>query len=87
MFGRDVLPHNVDVKAVYALAAGGEAGVDKMLAMLETELTTSMALVGAASVAELGRHHVQLPGEAPPRLPVHASASGGYVGGGLAAKL
>lgn len=72
---------------VYALAAGGEAGVDKMLAMLETELTTSMALVGAASVAELGRHHVQLPGEAPPRLPVHASASGGYVGGGLAAKL
>eukprot|EP00793_Prasinoderma_coloniale_P000395 PRCOL_00005379-RA len=55
---------------VYALGASddGEAGVDRMLAMLENELKSAMALAGARTVADLARHHVQLPGERPPRL-------------------
>ena len=42
----------------FALAAGGEAGVTRMLQILEEELVTALALVGAGSLADLTRKHV-----------------------------
>ena len=59
---------------VYALGASddGEAGVDRMLAMLENELKSAMALAGARTVADLARPPVQLPGARPPRLAASA---------------
>ncbi len=38
---------------LYGLGAGGEAGVDHVLAMLEADVRRTMALCGATSVAEL----------------------------------
>ena len=38
---------------VYALAAGGQAGVANLLALFERELRTAMALTGVASIAKL----------------------------------
>lgn len=55
---------------VWALGAGGEAGVTRLLAMLETELRTSMALLGCADVRQLSRDLVQMPWERPHRLPL-----------------
>lgn len=40
---------------IYALAAGGEQGVRKLIALLEKDLRTTMVLTGARSVAELDR--------------------------------
>ena len=40
---------------LYALGAAGEAGVDHVLAMLHSDVRRTMALVGAASVADLTR--------------------------------
>ena len=42
----------------FALAANGEAGVARMLQILEEELMTALALVGASSLADLTRRHV-----------------------------
>ena len=42
----------------FALAANGEAGVTRMLQILEEELVTALALVGASSLADLTRNHV-----------------------------
>lgn len=42
----------------FALAANGEAGVTRMLEILEEELVTALALVGARSLADLTRKHV-----------------------------
>jgi isopentenyl diphosphate isomerase/L-lactate dehydrogenase-like FMN-dependent dehydrogenase len=39
---------------LYALAAGGQAGVEKALSMLRHELALAMALCGAVTVGELG---------------------------------
>jgi L-lactate dehydrogenase (cytochrome) len=39
----------------YALAAGGEAGVRQMLAIIEAEMRIAMALTGTRSVGEIGR--------------------------------
>ncbi len=41
---------------LYALAAGGEAGVDRALKLLRTEVERGMALTGCASVAQIDRN-------------------------------
>ncbi len=47
----------------YALAAGGSAGVVRMLEILEEEIHQSLGLLGATNFAAVGRHHVR---SAPP---------------------
>ena len=51
----------------YALAAAGEAGVFRMLELLETEIATSLGLLGAARLATLDRSclHAAAPVAAP----------------------
>ncbi|WP_322401089.1 FMN-dependent L-lactate dehydrogenase LldD [Massilia luteola] len=41
---------------VYALAAQGQAGVERLFAILEKDLRTNMVLTGATSVREIGPH-------------------------------
>jgi len=41
---------------VYALAAEGQAGVERLLAILEKDIRTNMVLTGAKSVREIGPH-------------------------------
>ena len=43
---------------LYALAAGGEAGVDRALKLLRAEVERGMALLGCASVAQIDRKAV-----------------------------
>lgn len=43
----------------YGLAAGGEKGVDRALAIFQADLTRSMMLLGCASVAQLGATHLE----------------------------
>jgi (S)-mandelate dehydrogenase len=43
---------------LYGLAAGGEAGAARAIAILEEEIRRTMALIGCRSIAELGSHHV-----------------------------
>ena len=45
---------------LYALAAGGQAGVEHSLTLLRAELERTMALVGCNSVRKLGRSYVNL---------------------------
>jgi isopentenyl diphosphate isomerase/L-lactate dehydrogenase-like FMN-dependent dehydrogenase len=45
--------------ALWGLAAGGEAGAQRVLEMLREELELTLALCGCASPAELGRAHVR----------------------------
>ncbi|MDJ0277817.1 FMN-dependent L-lactate dehydrogenase LldD [Sphingomonas sp. 2R-10] len=40
---------------IYALAAGGEAGVTKLLSLIEAEMRVAMALTGVRSIAEIDR--------------------------------
>ena len=40
----------------WALAAGGQAGVEKVLDLLRLEIDITMAGIGARSVADLGPH-------------------------------
>ncbi len=47
---------------LYALATAGEAGVDRMLGLMTSEIQRSMALSGCASVADCGRHLIMEPG-------------------------
>lgn len=49
----------------YALAAGGEAQVAKMLATLQSELAVAMILTGCANVRDAGRGLLDLDGEVP----------------------
>ncbi len=44
---------------LYGLAAGGQAGVERALEILKSEIERSLALMGCASIAELGPEHVQ----------------------------
>ncbi len=44
---------------MWGLAAGGETGVSRVLAMLRNELELAMALCGCRSVAEISRELVQ----------------------------
>lgn len=46
---------------LYALAAGGEAGVTRAIRMLADETTNAMALLGATTVDELEPAHVRRP--------------------------
>jgi isopentenyl diphosphate isomerase/L-lactate dehydrogenase-like FMN-dependent dehydrogenase len=43
----------------YGLAAGGEKGVDRALAIFHADLVRTMKLLGCASIAELGPHCLQ----------------------------
>jgi L-lactate dehydrogenase (cytochrome) len=45
---------------LYGLMAGGEQGVEKAVTILGSEIRSTMALLGVASVSELGPHHVRL---------------------------
>jgi len=45
----------------YGLAAGGEAGVDRAIEILRTDLDRTLRLLGCASVAELDRSYVNVP--------------------------
>jgi L-lactate dehydrogenase (cytochrome) len=44
---------------VYGLGAGGEAGVDRVLALLEAELRTAMALAGCSSTGALDTSRIR----------------------------
>jgi isopentenyl diphosphate isomerase/L-lactate dehydrogenase-like FMN-dependent dehydrogenase len=46
----------------YALAAGGEAGVTRLLEILEVEIRTAMAMIGITRLAELSSSHVEFCG-------------------------
>ena len=45
---------------LYGLAAGGEAGIGRALAIFREEISRAMALVGVSSPAELDRSHVMV---------------------------
>ena len=45
---------------LYGLMAGGERGVDRAITILAAELTRTLKLLGARSIAELSRSHVSL---------------------------
>ncbi|HTC85359.1 MAG TPA: alpha-hydroxy acid oxidase [Candidatus Acidoferrum sp.] len=44
---------------LWALAAGGDAGVTRALAILREELEVAMALTGTPTIAQIGRAHVR----------------------------
>jgi L-lactate dehydrogenase (cytochrome) len=44
---------------LYALAAAGQAGVEKALANMRAEIERDMKLMGARSIADLGRHNLR----------------------------
>jgi L-lactate dehydrogenase (cytochrome) len=46
---------------LYGLGAGGERGVDRVLAWLADDMRRTMALIGVASLDELGREHLDVP--------------------------
>jgi isopentenyl diphosphate isomerase/L-lactate dehydrogenase-like FMN-dependent dehydrogenase len=46
----------------YALAAAGEAGVFRLLELLENEIRIAMAMIGARRLAELCADHLELCG-------------------------
>ncbi|HNP35461.1 MAG TPA: alpha-hydroxy-acid oxidizing protein [Woeseiaceae bacterium] len=48
---------------LYGLAAGGQAGVEQALTILQSEFERTLALVGRNSVTNLGRDCVQLRGK------------------------
>ncbi|KAF2156425.1 hypothetical protein K461DRAFT_252433 [Myriangium duriaei CBS 260.36] len=43
---------------LFGLAAGGQAGVERMLEIMDGEVQTAMRLLGAEKVEQLGPHHV-----------------------------
>jgi L-lactate dehydrogenase (cytochrome) len=45
---------------LYGLAAGGERGVDHVLALLQEDFERVMALLGVSQVGDLSRSHVAL---------------------------
>jgi L-lactate dehydrogenase (cytochrome) len=52
----------------YGLAAGGEAGVARALAILRADLERSLKLLGCGAIARLDRSFVDVPGLSPPGL-------------------
>ncbi|MNT12297.1 L-lactate dehydrogenase [cytochrome] [compost metagenome] len=46
---------------IYALASGGEAGVTRLLSMIEAEMRVAMALTGVKSVDEITREVLARP--------------------------
>ncbi len=47
----------------YALAAGGEAGVSRLLSLFEAEMRTNMILMGVKKLADLGPHCLVQPSQ------------------------
>jgi L-lactate dehydrogenase (cytochrome) len=47
---------------LYGLCAAGEAGASKAIEIIANELDVTMALAGVRTIAEIGRHCVELPG-------------------------
>lgn len=45
---------------LFGLAAGGEQGVSRALAILRDEIDRAMALIGCRNLSELGRHHLAM---------------------------
>jgi L-lactate dehydrogenase (cytochrome) len=45
---------------LYALAAAGQAGVERALGLLEAEIVRDMKLMGKTSVAQLTRDNLRL---------------------------
>jgi len=45
----------------YGLAAAGQPGIDRVLAILREDLDRTLRLLGCASVAEIDRSHVRIP--------------------------
>lgn len=43
----------------WALAAGGAVGVEAYLGLLEDDLRVALTVLGASTIADLGRHHVR----------------------------
>ena len=48
---------------LYGLASGGQAGVERALGLLKSEVERSMALLGCRSIAEIGAGHVRRVGQ------------------------
>jgi isopentenyl diphosphate isomerase/L-lactate dehydrogenase-like FMN-dependent dehydrogenase len=46
---------------IYGLAAGGEPGVARALAIFRQEIDRAMALLGCPTIADIGREHVTAP--------------------------
>jgi L-lactate dehydrogenase (cytochrome) len=44
---------------LYALAAAGEAGVERAMSLLQEEIERNMKLMGCKSVKDLGRHNLK----------------------------
>lgn len=44
---------------LYALAAAGQAGVERVLSLLRAEIVRDMKLMGCRSISELGRHNLR----------------------------
>jgi L-lactate dehydrogenase (cytochrome) len=45
---------------LYGLMAGGRAGVDRALQLLETDMRRTMALLGVSAISELTPDHVRI---------------------------
>ena len=46
---------------LYGLMAAGEAGVNRVVEILESEIVRTMKLLGVQRVEDLGREHIRLP--------------------------
>jgi L-lactate dehydrogenase (cytochrome) len=44
---------------LYALAAAGEAGVERAMGLMLEEIERGMKLMGCTSVSDLGRHNLR----------------------------
>lgn len=53
---------------LYAVAAGGEEGAARAIAILRDEIDRTLALIGCPSIADIKRDHVILPGDPPLRV-------------------
>lgn len=56
--------------AVWGLAIGGQAGVERMLGILRADLIRTMRLAGCTALHDLDRTWVELPARPPPPRPV-----------------
>lgn len=61
---------------LYGLAAGGEAGVSKAIAILRSEVERTMILLGCRSISEIGERHVlPLEGCRIPAIPLQSTGT------------
>ena len=58
--------------ALYGLAAAGEAGAARALEIFDAEIRRTMAVMGLADIASIGRDHIRLPGDLPVSGPANA---------------